>query len=614
VAPTAARKLEAPHSGGASRRPGAAVRLGGRLRRLFVPEVTDLDVVGEAPPVPLGTLFRRFWPDARPHRRWLVVVVAIAAVVPVVEAAQVWLFKLVVDDALVPGELGALAGIAVAYVGLALAAGVLGFAEDYLSALIGERFLLSLRRRFYGHLLRQSPDVLDRRKLGDLLSRLTADIQTIESFVLGSAAEAVSIALRILLFGAALFYLSWQLALVSLVVAPLSLLAAKRFGRLIKHASREKRRLAGSLTAVAEEGLANAALVQSYGRHDTELARFARQSEGILTAELAATRLRALFAPLVELIELAGVLLVLAWGTWALSQGSLTLGGLLAFLAYLGLLYRPVRDLGQLGTSAFAASAAAERVLELLDQPPLVAERPGASAVGRARGELELTGVTFRYPGASEPTLADVSLVVRPGELVVLTGPSGSGKSTLAKLLVRLFDPSEGSIRIDGHDLRDLPLDDVRRNVGVLLQEALVFDASVRENIAYGRPGADDAAIVAAARAAGAHAFVEALPAGYATSIGQKGRRLSGGQRQRIALARLLLRDPAVVVLDEPFTGLDRATAAGVREALQRVVAGRTAIVITHDPAALPDATATVVLEHGRIVARRDSAGVEAVA
>jgi ATP-binding cassette, subfamily B, bacterial len=547
-------------------------------------------------------LFRRFWPFARPLRRMLVVSLLVLLAVPAVEAAQVWLFKILVDEALVPADLGPLGWIALAYVGLFLVGAVLSFADDYLGAWVGERFVLSIRRRLYRHLLRQSPDVLDRRRLGDVLARVSGDVQTIESFLLGGIGEAISAFARIALFSAALFYLQWDLALISLVVAPLFWLSARRFSRLIRDASREKRRRAGSLGAVAEEGLANAGLVQTSNQGPAEERRFERESEGIMRAELAATRLRALFAPIVELIELAGVLLVLAWGTWALSSGSLTLGGLLAFLAYLGLMYRPARDLGHVAAGVFEASAAAERVLELLDREPLVDDRPGAKRLERARGELDLDGVTFRYPGTVRPALEGVSLHLEAGETLVVTGPSGAGKSTLARLLVRLYDPDEGEVRLDGIDLREIALESVRANVGSLLQEQLLFDATVRENVAYGRPGATEQELLAVSRATGLDEVVAALPDGYDTPVGQRGRALSGGQRQRVALARTLLRNTPVVLLDEPFSGLDEAGARRLLPALAAFCDGRTAIIISHDPIAGELADRVLEVAHGRLV------------
>jgi ATP-binding cassette, subfamily B, bacterial len=550
--------------------------------------------------VPVRTLVRRFWPFARPLRWLLALGVLILLLVPAVEAAQVWLFGVLVDDALVPASLEPLAWIAAAYVGLFLLGALLSFTDEYLSAWTGERFVLRVRRHLYAHLLRQSPDVLDRRRLGDVLARVSGDVQTIESFLLGGVGEAISALFRIALFAGLLFYLQWDLALIALVVAPFFWVSARAFSRLIKEASREKRRRAGSLGAVAEEGLANAVLVQTNNQQAAELARFERENRGILDAELAATRLRALFGPLVELIELAGVLLVLGWGTWALAKGQLTLGGLLAFLAYLGLLYRPVRDLGHVATSMFEASAAAERVLELLEREPLVQECAGARRLLHARGELELEDVAFRYPGAERAALEGVSLGVAAGDTLLVTGASGAGKSTLARLLVRLYDPDAGAVRLDGSDLRALTLESVRTNVALLLQEQLLFDATVRENLVYAQPDATEEKLAEAARSAGLEHPLDVV-------IGQRGRALSGGQRQRIAIARTLVRDAPVLVLDEPFAGLDEAAARRLLPALRTASRGRTTILISHHPLARSLATRMIELDAGRVRAVSDS-------
>ncbi len=415
--------------------------------------------------------------------------------------------------------------------------------------------------------------------------------------MLGGLGEAISAVTRIAFFAGALFLLDWQLAIYALVLAPPFYLAARWFARLARRAAREKRRRSGGLSAVAEESIANAALVQSLDVAEHERRRLLREGEGVVDAELVSARVAGTFSGLVALIEVAGVLAVVAFGTWAVQDDRLTIGGLLAFLAYLTQLLRPIGDLSQLAATLLAASAGGERVLELLDRPPLVRERPGARRLARARGELELNEVEFAYSGSAEPVLAGLSLRVAPGEVVAISGPSGVGKSTLARLLVRAADPDAGSVCLDGVDLRELDLASVRANVALLHQETLLFDASVRHNIALGRPDAGADEIEAAARAAGAHDFIAALPESYDTRVGQRGRRLSGGQRRRIEIARTLLRDAPVVVLDEPSAGLDADGVARLAGPLRALLAGRSAVLISHDPQLLAFADRVVALD-----------------
>jgi ABC-type multidrug transport system fused ATPase/permease subunit len=572
-----------------------------RIRALLQPEFADDALVAETPPVHVREIFRRFWPYAKPYRRWLVLSLVLIAVVPALETATIWMFKVVIDRVLVPHDFGPLWWIALAYLGLTLLAGIASFADDYMSTWVGERFLLSLRTGFFRHVQALSLDFFDRRRLGDLISRLTGDIASIETFVLSGVADALSYVFQIAFFAAALFYLQWDLALVSLFVAPLFWLSARRFSRLIKHASREKRRRSGSLSSVAEESLSNVALVQAYNRQETEVDRFRRENLGSFRATMASTRLRALFTPLIDLIELAGALVVIGMGTWELSQHRLSLGGLLVFTAYLAQMYGPIRSLGKLTNNLYSASASAERVIELLDEEPSVKDPEQPIHLMYARGEIELEDVSFRYPGGDADALTRVSLHVGPGQTLALVGPSGAGKSTVAKLLLRLYDPTAGAVRLDGYDLRELELHSLREKVALLLQETLVFDGSVRENIAYGREGASELDIERAARAADAHDFIMELPDGYETQVGQKGRRLSGGQRQRVAIARAMIRDAPLLILDEPTTGLDAESGERVLAPLRRLMDGRTTIVISHNLMTVREADQIVVLEGGAI-------------
>ncbi len=561
-------------------------------------------LIGAAPALTIRQIFRRFWPYARPYRRNVALTLGLAAVAPALDTARVWLFKIVVDDVLVPRDFTPFWWIAGAYVALSLAGGFVSATDRVLSSWVGGRFLVGLRTAFFTHLQGLSLGFFERRRLGDVMSRLTGDIASIEQFVLSGVTNTVSYVLRILFFTAALFYLDWRMALVSLVVVPLFWLTARYFSTRIRLASRERGRRSGSISAIAEESLSNAALVQAYNRQATEIERFQNQTLGSFDAHMDSARARALMSPLINLIEVLGALVLIAIGTWSLAEGRISLGSLLVFFTYVGQLYSPVRGVARLGTSLSAATAAAERVVEFLDEQPAIRERERPHVLARARGIVEFDRVSFTYPDAARPAVTDVSFRVGPGETLALVGRSGAGKSTIAKLLLRFYDPSEGTIRLDGHDLRDLQLASLRQNIAVLLQDALVFDASVRENIAYGRAEASDDAIVRAAQAADAHEFIAALPEGYDAQVGQKGRRLSGGQRQRVAIARAMIRDAPVLVLDEPTTGLDTESGWRLMEPLRRLMSGRATIVISHNFVTVRDATSILVLDEGRVVER----------
>jgi len=561
-----------------------------RLAAALAPAPDDDRLVAAAPHVRVREIVKRLWPLARRYRKQWLAGLGLAVLVPAVEAIEIWLFKHVVDDVLVPADLGALGVLAIAMAGLALLGALLSFGDEYASTWVGERFTLDLRARLFAHLQQLEPDALDRRRHGDVLSRLTGDLHAVETLLLSALAEAVQAAARILFFGGALFLLSWKLALASLVVLPPLWWAARRFGRLARRAARERRRRTGSVGVVLEEALANTALVQSANAQEREQARLRRENEGAVDAELAGTRVAGLFAPVIDLVELAGAVLIIALGTWALGAGELTLGGLLAFLAYLAQLYRPLRDLSRLYAHVFEATAGAERVIELLDTKPRV--RSGARELRRARGRLELRRVHWAYPDGPA-ALAGVDLVLAPGRRVALVGESGAGKSTIAKLAVRFLDPDAGTVHLDGHDVRDLSLASLRRNVAVLLQDAPLMDGTVRDNVAYGRPGATNAAVAAALAAVG-------LELDARTPVGQRGRALSGGQRRRVAMARALVQDAPVLILDEPTAGLDPVAAWALLEALPR---DRATLLITHDRALAETADEVVVLSGGRITA-----------
>jgi ABC-type multidrug transport system fused ATPase/permease subunit len=566
----------------------------------------DRQVGGDvlAPVLAVRQVFGLFWPYTRGYRLPLAAGTLLIALSVPVEAAAIWLFKVLVDQVLTPRDFTAFPALAAAYIGLSLLTGVVSYVARQLLTRADESFVLALRTRVLDHLQTLSLDFFERRKLGDLLSRLGADVASIESLVLTGLSDAVGAGLQAVAFAAMMLVVDPLLAAGALAVSPLFWLIGRRFARRLKVASREARHRIGSLSSIAEESLANIAAIQAYNRQHATTERFRAEGEAVVRLALTSSRLQGVFAPLVELVELLGLMVVIGVGTWRLSTGALTLGGLLVFMAYFAQLYSPLRELGQLGTSASAAGAGAERIAEVLAARPSVPEDPRPWPVGRAEGTVEFRGVSFGYPGAERPAVQDVSFTASRGDLVAVVGRSGSGKSTLAKLLLRFYDPTSGAVLLDGHDVRDRGLRDLRDQIGIVLQETSMLDGTLLENILWGSPDAGPLQVDRAVLASDCVSVAADLPLGLDTPVGQRGRLLSGGQLQRVAIARAMIRDAPVLVLDEPATGLDPAAERRVLGPLRSLMTGRTTILISHNLLATRDADLILVLDDGRVVER----------
>ncbi|WP_255954096.1 ABC transporter ATP-binding protein [Streptomyces odontomachi] len=554
-------------------------------------------------------------------RLQLALVCACAVLAALAETAGILLFGRLTDDALTAGSVSAFWGPAGVWLVVAVAGAVVGYLGNSLAVRAAERFVRRLRAKVFAHVQRLPPHVFQRYRQGDLVERLTGDVEAIEQLAVSGVVQGAAAGFGVLFYGVAALWLRWDLAVATFLLVPVFWVAARRFSGRLGSVARRERAADGAITAVVEEALENVVLTQAYHRYRAEERRLDREARAWLHASVTGARLSELYEQLVEVIETVCVLAVIGLGAWEISAGRMTLGQLLSFAGFLGYLYPPVRSLGQLGLTATAATAAAERLLELLDTPPAVTDPPAAPNLPhpagvtgvpprRAVGRLDVRGVGFCYPGSARAALSDVTFRARPGELVVVTGPSGAGKSTLAALLPRFYDPTRGTVCLDGRPLSALPLAELRTHITLLPQRTLVLHDTVRENIACGRPGATDAEIVAAAEAADAHGFVRALPQGYDTVVAPHAARLSGGQLQRIAIARAMLRDAPVLVLDEPTTGLDGLAAQRVLGPLRRLVAGRTTLVITHDLTLAPFADQVLVLADGRLAETGTHAGL----
>ncbi|MFJ2033922.1 ABC transporter ATP-binding protein [Streptosporangium sp. NPDC087985] len=551
-----------------------------------------------APMVSVREAFRHFWPHTRGLRRLFVAGVLLAIVAAICEVAAIGLFGFITDEVLSRQNLGAFWGPASAWLGLAVVAGLASFAGSYATAVGGERFLLRLRDKVFSHIQTLTTDFFDNRRLGDLMARLTDDVEAIEELVGSGLVRLFTTAASVVFFAGAAFYIRWDLALVTFAMIPAFLIVSKVFASRFRNAAARERLSNGTMNSVIEESLANQALVQAYNRQESEARRLHGEGHTWMRAKVLQAALSAMYGPVVQVLETVCMLVIIGFGAWEIAAGRLTIGGLLAFAAYLAYLYPAVQSLGQLALTVSEAAAGSDRVIEILRTRPTVTDREAVVPMAtRSLGRIDFEEVGFTYPDRTGPTLRNLSFSAEPGELIVCTGPSGVGKSTITKLLLRFYDPTAGRVLLDGVDIRDLPRRSLRESITILQQENLLFSGTVRDNIAYGCPdsGMDD--IVRAAVMADVHDFITTLPRGYDTPLGQRGRLVSGGQRQRIAIARAILRDTPVLVLDEPMTGLDSPTAARIMGPLRRLMSGRTTILITHDLRLIPETARTIVLE-----------------
>lgn len=559
---------------------------------------------------------RRFLPHLKPHRRALATAFLCMACVAAMELLRPWPLKVVFDAILLPGEdlspvllylkqvTGSdgllLAFCALSILAITLLTGLFGFGQTFLVSSVGQRVVAAIQLQLYSHIQRLSHSFHDEKNSGDLLERLTGDVRTMRVFLVNAA---VDISARVLVLVGTLvimFIMDWRLSMVAVVTLPVLALVMRHFTKLIKGAARKQRKWESQVTQVMNERISAISVVQAYAREAHEEARFEQRNQNSVSAGVKSARLEAHFSRLVEVILACGICAVVWIGVTRVQAGALTPGDLLVFLAYLKGVHRPIRKLAGFTGRMSKGTVSGERILSVLDLKPDIREAPDAVDAPPFRGDIKFDHVDFRY-GRAVPVLRDVSFRINAGETAILVGESGAGKSTIASLLLRFYDPTGGAVRIDGSDIRDLTLTSLRQQIAIILQDTVLFNSTIRENIAYGKLDASDEEIIAAAKQANAHKFISELPEGYDTVVGERGVTLSGGQRQRIAIARALVKDASIILLDEPTTGLDPENEALVREALERLVAHKSCILITHSASAALKADRILTLAGGRI-------------
>ena len=474
-------------------------------------------------------------------------------------------------------------------------------ASYMLRARAGEGLMLDFRSSLFRHVQRLSLLFHDTRGTADSLYRIQYDAPAIREIMVTSLISVLSAVVMLVTILIVITSIDWQLALVALVVSPFLFFFARTYNQRMRGRYRDVRGLESSALQVVQEVLGAFRVVKAFGREDQEQERFLGLSQLGLLARIRLAMAEGTFGLLVNMTTALGTAVVLFIGIRNVQAGVLTLGELLMVLAYLAQLYGPLRTISRQVANLQASLASAERAFDLLDEVPDVVDRPGARPLKRSAGEIEFRDVSFAY-GDNDRVLHNVSFSISPGTRLGIEGRTGAGKTTLASLLARFYDPSAGQIFLDGVDMRDYKLADLRSQLAIVLQEPVLFSTTIAENISYGRPGADQQQIIEAAQAANADEFIAGLPDGYETLVGERGMRLSGGERQRIALARAFLKDAPILVLDEPTSSVDMVTETGIMDAMERLMAGRTTLMIAHRMSTLEICDARIVLEHGRIV------------
>ena len=545
-------------------------------------------------------LYLRLLRLVKPHTPRFILAMLCMAVVGAATAAAAYLVKPAMDDIFLDRNEGMLILIPLAVIALYLLKGLCNYGQTVLMSHIGFRIVTDLRNDLYRHILRQPLSFFTKHPTGILISRVTNDV----TYLQGAVSEAVtsllkdSFTLAGLVF--VIFWRDWKLAIIASLVFPLAVWPIAQFGRRMRRIAAESQVSMGDLISLLQETITGNRIVKAFGMEEHENRRFARENERQFRLTMKSVTVRAISSPLMEFLGGLGIAAIIFWGGYQVIEGTSTPGTFFSFLAALLMLYEPVKRLTNVNNTIQQGLAGAERIFQVLDTEPGIRNRPGAAELPPIREGISIEGVTFRYE--EDPVLRDVSLKIRAGEAVAFVGMSGGGKTTLVNLIPRFYDVSEGRVAIDGTDIRNVTLESLRAQIGIVTQQTILFNDTVRGNIAYGDVRRSDGDVVRAAMAANAHDFIQRLPQGYDTVIGEQGVKLSGGERQRISIARALLKDAPILILDEATSSLDTESEIEVQDALEKLMRGRTTLVIAHRLSTIRNADRIVALVDGRIV------------
>jgi ABC-type multidrug transport system fused ATPase/permease subunit len=547
--------------------------------------------------------FARLLGFLRPYKVSLVVSTLLAIASQGAQIAVVWVTAHVIDDAVIPRDAGKLWLYIWAIIGLGVLRAAFMGARRLISGKQALAVEMDMRQGLYRHLVRLSFGFYDRHQTGQLMSRATVDLQGVRFFLGYGLIFFFQNVLTVLSVSVVLFFFEWKLALIALAITPVLVVLAYRYSHVAHPTLRDVQQKLADVATVAEENIVGVHVVKSFAQEPQEQQKFVDRSEAVFQQTLRANRQRALYVPFIAWVPMLAQAAVLLVGARMVTSGELTVGGFIAFNLYLAMLIMPLRSLGMWVGQAQRATASGERIFQVMDEPEEIADRPDAVELPEGGGRLRFESVGFEYMDG-RPVLQDIDLELAPGKTIALIGHTGSGKTTLTSLVPRFYDPTSGRVMLDGADVRDVKLNSLRHAIGVISQDPFLFSATVRENIMFGAPDLDDAEVEHIARLAQAHEFVDRLPDGYDTVIGERGITLSGGQRQRLAIARALAVDPRVLILDDATASVDASTEARIRVGLREAMRNRTTLIIAHRLSTIALADEIVVLDNGRIVAR----------